>query len=217
MPAERTGRDFFTCGKRNGKRARQTGMSLSGPRLLEAGHSVRLACVCLAVLWPSAVFCGQQTPPQEETVQFKSSVNVVMVPVTVRDGQGQAVEDLKKEDFQIFDRGKQQTISHFSVQKRAALASETRAAHDPTTESTETGHGVTVPSKARPERYVIFLFDDMHFEAGDLARVRAAASRMMAESLEPTDAAAVVTTRRRSTPALRETGRSWTMRWRSCT
>jgi len=48
--------------------------------------------------------------------------------------------------------------------------------------------------KARPERYVIFLFDDLHLVAGDMARVRNAASRMMAESLQPADAAAVVST-----------------------
>src|SRR5208282_5643887 len=46
----------------------------------------------------------------------------------------------------------------------------------------------------RPERYIIFLFDDLHLLAGDFSRVRNAASRMMAESLQPTDAAALVST-----------------------
>lgn len=156
---------------------------------------MQFSYICLAVLSANALLPGQRTPPQEETVQFKSSVNVVLVPVLVRDGQGQAVEDLKKEDFQLFDRGKRQTISHFAVQKRPAVVGAAPAApQGPLAGSTQGRDAQTAAVKERPERYIVFLFDDMHLLAGDLARVRSAAFRMLADSVTSTDAAAVVST-----------------------
>ena len=39
----------------------------------------------------------------------------MLVRVVVRDQKGNAVENLKKEDFQIFDNKKLQTITSFNV------------------------------------------------------------------------------------------------------
>lgn len=46
-------------------------------------------------------------------------MNDVVVPVLVRDAQGRAVGNLKKEDFAVFDQGKPQVISGFKVQTRS--------------------------------------------------------------------------------------------------
>ena len=51
------------------------------------------------------------------------NVNRAFVPVVVRDKQGHAVGDLKKEDFQVFDNGKPQVISGFTVEKREVTES----------------------------------------------------------------------------------------------
>src|ERR1700721_2197332 len=48
---------------------------------------------------------------------FSTKVNLVMVPVVVRDAKGKAIGTLQKEDFQLFDKGKPQVISKFSVEK----------------------------------------------------------------------------------------------------
>ena len=47
-----------------------------------------------------------------------------MVRVVVRDGKGATVDNLRKEDFQLFDHGKLQTILHFSMEKPALKAPE---------------------------------------------------------------------------------------------
>jgi Ca-activated chloride channel family protein len=44
--------------------------------------------------------------------------NLVSVPVTVVDRQGQYVPDLKQNDFRVYENGAEQTISHFSTVDR---------------------------------------------------------------------------------------------------
>src|SRR5256885_16034026 len=57
---------------------------------------------------------------KDEPALFRARVNLVPVPVVVRDRHGKAVGTLTKEDFQLFDRGKPQVIARFSVEKAGA-------------------------------------------------------------------------------------------------
>lgn len=54
-------------------------------------------------------------PPQEDAqVRITREVNLVIVPVTVKDGEGHLVADLRKEDFRIFEDNVEQNIDAFS-------------------------------------------------------------------------------------------------------
>jgi len=120
----------------------------------------------------------------EEATTFKVNVKLVLVRVVVRDAQGHAVGNLKKEDFDLFDNRKPQVISHFSVEQPGAQAAKERNTSD------ENGNG-KVPSV--PERYIAFVFDDVHLNFGDLAQARTAADHHLA-TLLPTDRAAIFST-----------------------
>ena len=48
--------------------------------------------------------------------QLKITSNLVVVRVVVRDAQNKPVENLKKEDFKLFDRGKKQSITQFAAE-----------------------------------------------------------------------------------------------------
>jgi VWFA-related protein len=123
----------------------------------------------------------------DEVATFKVKVNLVLVRVVVRDSQGRAVGNLKQEDFQLFDSKKQQVITKFAVEQPGTQV--------PQEEKTSQAKPDEAPAKlpSVPERYVAYLFDDVHLNPGDLMQARNAADHHL-ESLEPTDRAAIFTT-----------------------
>jgi VWFA-related protein len=107
----------------------------------------------------------------------------------VRDKSGLAVGDLKKEDFELFDKGKPQVISRFSIQNSISQAPSMLPAP-----AAQNNGGVQVSPAPTPARFVAYVFDDVHAEAADLADVRNAADKHIRQTLGPTDRAAIFTT-----------------------
>ena len=143
-----------------------------------------------------AVSAAPQSQPavsvREEHATFTSRVNLVMVPVVVRDKQGNVVDGLTKESFRLFDKGKLQEIDRFTVERPGSAPAQAQPAKQQRTS------GEAVPAAASPvatpQRFIGYLFDDIHVEGADLIRVRAAAKRNIETQLKPTDRAAIFTT-----------------------
>jgi VWFA-related protein len=143
---------------------------------------------------------GQQPQATAEVTQreapftFSTGVNLVLVPVVVRDAQGHAIGNLQKEDFQLFDKGKLQTITRFSVEKAEAPP----ALPDTSIETDANGNPQARPGgpAAQPiaGHFIMWLFDDMHLSFGDLGQTREAAKRVLKESFAPGTRAAIYTT-----------------------
>ena len=128
---------------------------------------------------------------RDSATTFKVRVNLVLVRVVVRDSQGNVVENLKKEDFLLFDNRKPQTISTFSVEtpKSRSVPIVTAADH-PDGEPTDNSSS---PGDVLPQRFVTLLFDDVHLEMADALTVKVAAGKIF-DSLASTDRVAVQTT-----------------------
>ncbi|HEY2545679.1 MAG TPA: VWA domain-containing protein, partial [Candidatus Acidoferrum sp.] len=87
---------------------------------------VRISIVLALEL--AGIGASAQNAPQPP--QIHVSTHLVQIGVIVRDKNG-AVADLTKEDFGIFDRGKPQTISVFTVESPAATRQPTPTQHLP--------------------------------------------------------------------------------------
>jgi VWFA-related protein len=128
----------------------------------------------------------------DQPAMFKVNVKLVVVRAVVRDGQGHAMGSLHKEDFQVFDRGKPQVITQFEVQRPGDLA--TKAVQSSTDNASAANAGEPIPTASTaPERFVAYVFDDVHLQFGDLASVRKAAERQF-DKLRPSDRVAIFTT-----------------------
>ena len=121
---------------------------------------------------------------------LKAETTLVPVRVVVRDAQGHAVTNLRKEDFKLFQDGKQQQIANFSVEIATAATKQNAATNSsipaPTSES-------PASTFQFPTGFVALFFDDAHLSIQDLTRARDAAGKYLDTALKPSDRVAVLT------------------------
>jgi VWFA-related protein len=129
----------------------------------------------------------RETPPS-----IVVNVNRVVVPVVVRDKQGRAVGDLKKEDFQIYDGGKSQIISGFTVERREVIDSAPGSVAEGAAQVSTPN---APPQEAvLPKRITVYLFDDLHLSPEDLGYLKKIDAKALDGALVGSDMAAAVST-----------------------
>jgi VWFA-related protein len=135
---------------------------------------------------------------KEQPAVFRSSTNLVLVPVVVRDSKGRAVTTLRKEDFRLTDAGKVQEITRFTVETGAASSSATANPAAPASVPGAQEQPRSVfdepPVTGLAERFIVYLFDDLHTSTQDFLMTRQAAERHLAADFGPSDRAAILTT-----------------------
>ena len=132
----------------------------------------------------------QEVSVQDTGATFKLSVNLVQVHVIVRDSAGKPVENLRKEDFQLFDNGKLQAITIFGVETAKSRKERAEAAAKTQTDEEETPAGGSV---SLPERFVALTFDDVHLTMADAVSVRVAAGKFV-DAMTPGDRVGIFST-----------------------
>ena len=138
----------------------------------------------------AAALAGPQSAPpgrndaevvaRETAPSFQVRTNLVLVPVVVRNAQGQPVPNLSREDFTLFDNGKPQPITRFLVETSGARTPPERAP----------AQAAATPAEA-PERYIAYAFDDFNLSLEDIERARQAIERQLPSDLGGPDRAAV--------------------------
>jgi len=115
--------------------------------------------------------------------QIKVASNLVVVRVVVRDAQGVPVKGLTKEDFHLFDRGKEQTIAQFEIEASAATSSS----------SVANAPGQALASPAVRGKFLALYFDDLNTTDTDMMQGRDAADQYLAAHIQPEDRVAIFT------------------------
>jgi hypothetical protein len=91
---------------------------------------------------------------RDETPTFQSGVNLVRVPVVIRDKAGHSVGGLQKSDFRLTDLGKPQEIAQFAIEGSAVAKPAER--HP---KSDFPGDPTAASRAVAPTRFVAFVFD----------------------------------------------------------
>jgi VWFA-related protein len=147
------------------------------------------ATALLLALLPAGAARQTAAPPATPpTIQV--ATDALLIPVIVRDAQGHVVADLTQSSFHVFDNGKEQPLTGFTIVQSATTpqAQSTGAAPAaPTTPS---------PSPApSPYRFTILLFDDRHLSSADLEHAKTAALALFDRPLDPSDRVVVLSFR----------------------
>jgi VWFA-related protein len=160
---------------------------ISGSRYL--GFAGLLAILAFSLGTPRALSQADDHAPatgakNAAPFQLKTTSSLVVVRVVVRNAQGMPVENLTKEDFKLFDRGKEQSIEQFEVETAVAPSASSAAVR---------GQGTPVLPPAMPGRFIAFYFDDLNTSDSDMIQAREAADHYLTANLQPSDRVAIFT------------------------
>jgi len=169
------------------------------------------------VLAASAAPIGQAQPqaPPQPAPAFRSSVNLILVDVVVRDKNGAVVKGLKIDDFELLEDGVRQQVLTFASEEittNAAPVSTTstlsatatsvaapRRGDPPATVSapagtTTAGNDIPVPLTSEDvagHRLLTLVFDTSSMQPEDVQKAADAALKWVDEQMTPADLVAV--------------------------
>jgi VWFA-related protein len=129
---------------------------------------------------------------QQQKPTFSLAVTLVTTDVIVRDGRGQFVADLKKEDFELLEDGQPQEISSFVLVHGGRMFN---IAAPPPAAAPE---GIILPG-SRPAadeagRVILIFVDDAHLEPLNSHHVRALLKKVMGTLVHNGDLVSLVST-----------------------
>ena len=171
--------------------------------------------LALTVTSGPGLLAGQQQPPPPAAPSFRSSVNLVLVDVVVRDRKGAVVSGLSRDDFQLIEDGKTQQILTFAFEQiqnttqpvesvsllagSAATAAVPRvaapaaAAAPAATSTPSTPSGPLTSEDVAGHRLLTLLFDTSSMQPEDVQKATDEAIKWVDEKMGPADLVAVAT------------------------
>lgn len=142
--------------------------------------------VCSLLIFQSAI--AQQTKPATDAQAIKLKSELVELRAVVTDKKGQVVDNLTKEDFEVLENNKPQTVGFFSIERTRAAAARIASDKKP---------GVSMPkpaASALPARTIVLFVDTLHLIPSSLVRVKKVLRQFVDEQITDDDLVAIVVT-----------------------
>ncbi len=150
------------------------------------------------ILSQLASISGQQKQDKPKDDVVVVTTNLVQLDVVVTDKDGKHVLDLKPEDFEIREGGKEQRITNFSYVTAASPAQAPGVSNkEVTSASAESGSPRIQPARLPREhvrRTYALVVDDLGLSFESLSYVRNALTKFVVEQMQPNDLVAVLRT-----------------------
>jgi VWFA-related protein len=149
---------------------------------------IEILALCLALVFAPSVARSQtlnESPPPavpHEPLVIRSYTRLVQLSVVVEHKPGLPINDLKKEDFEVYDEGKEQSIAYFSAEKPAPVVSRPLPPNAFTNRFDLKGED--------PGSVTVVLFDALNTDGTDQIRVRSQVLRFL-QTLKPQDHVAI--------------------------
>jgi VWFA-related protein len=131
---------------------------------------------------------GEQQKQDEPLLRIKTEL--VQIDAVVTDKQGKLARDLKRADFELFDDGKKQEITHFAIGTAAQPARWLAVEKKPAEKSPAEATAVEV----RAGRYVVIAVDDFHLAPENLLIAKRTLHRFIDNQMVAGDQVAIATT-----------------------
>jgi VWFA-related protein len=152
------------------------------------------ALILLASISTSFTVGAQQPPPprpaaEQPAITFKVEVNYVEIDAIVTDAQGNVVRNLTKDDFEVYEKGKLQTVSVASL-----VDIPVERFDPPLFKAKPIEPDVRSNRKEFDGRVFVIVLDDLNTSFARSARVKLAARQFIERYLGANDIAAVVQT-----------------------
>src|SRR5262245_7645250 len=131
---------------------------------------------------------GKQQKPFAEPL-LRLETELVQIDVVVVDKEGKLIRDLRREDFELYEDGKKQQISHFAAGTAAKPATWlTTEKKKPLNQNKVEAAEITAG------RYIVLAVDDYHLSPENLLISKRALNKFIKEQMVGGDQVAVVTT-----------------------
>ena len=153
-----------------------------------------IACLVMLATTVSSIHGQQQT---QTAPVFRSTVNLVLVDVVVRDRKGAAVPGLKSDDFQVLEDGRPQQVRTFAFEeitrtaRPIAQATALSAAATPASAAAPAAPVPLTSEDAAGHRLLTLLFDTSSMQPEDVQKAADAAIKWVDQDMSPADLVAV--------------------------
>src|SRR5215831_6202785 len=133
---------------------------------------------------------GKEQKKQDEPL-LRLETELVQIDVVVADKQGKLARDLKRVDFELFEDGKKQEITHFAIGTAAQpakwLAVEKK-------KPAEKSSADSTPVEIQAGRFIVIAVDDFHLAPENLLIAKRTLQRFINDQMVAGDQVAIATT-----------------------